>query len=224
MEDIDSTIGTGMALPDGTMTRVFGKMSIAMVVSALTAWLMTALGIILPTGVTLIGLLLIVALNLILVPRTQTLAPMAMYAMFAFEAVYMGALIGGYVQYYDPMTTMVAFIVSAIYFGTLVVVGLTTHKDLTKIGSICMIALIVLIIVEIILMFINAPVLWMLASAVSLVIFAGLTAHDAQQMKDVDYDGSTSTENLTTLLALNLYLDFVNIFVNLLQILNGGKR
>ena len=227
MSDLYTDLETSTTEPDDlgidsrTLGRVFGKMTLATIASGLAAWFMLAQGIDLALGPSIIGLLIVVVLNVWMVSKIETMNPLALYGMLAFESVYMGALLGGVLQYYEPGTILVAFIVSAIYFAALMLVGLTTHKDLTRVGTVASIALIVLIVVEIVLLFINAPALWMIASAVSLIIFAGLTAYDAQKMKYVKYDGSTSTENLTTMLALNLYLDFVNIFVNMLEIMGG---
>jgi FtsH-binding integral membrane protein len=215
---------TARTLDSKTMSRVFGKMTIAMLVSAVTAGIMAFYGLTLNIFATLIGLMIIVVLNMVLGTKIKTMNPMALYAMLGFESLYMGALIGGVVQQYSSAAVMVSFIVAATYFIVLMLIGLTTKKDLTKIGTLSGVALIVLIIVEVIMMFFNVPVLWMIASGISLIIFAGLTAYDAQKLKLIEYDGSVSAENMTTMIALNLYLDFVNIFMNLLQLLGGGSR
>lgn len=220
----NNTESSALGVDSRTLGRVFGKMALAVIVSALAAGFMLSQGVNLATGPSIIGFIIVIVLNILMGSRIQTMNPIAMYGMLAFESVYMGALTGGALQHYDPGMILVAFIVSALYFAALAFVGLTTRKDLTRVGTVASVALIVLIVVEIILFFINAPVLWMIASAVSLIIFAGLTAHDAQKVKYVQYDGSTSTENLTTMLALSLYLDFVNIFLNLLQIMSGVKK
>lgn len=102
--------------------------------------------------------------------------------------------------------------------------GWITKKDMTRVGSVCSTALIVLIIVEIIMLFIGTPGIWMLLSAVSIIIFAGLTLWDAQKLRGLTNDGSVLSENMSTFLALELYLDFLNMFMNILQLLGGRSR
>lgn len=200
-------------------SRTFLKMFLAMVLSAIMAGIMITQGWVMNIYVALVGLLIIVAVNWVLGSKIQTASPISCYLMLGFEALYMGALVGGTLQYYSPMSGIVAFIVSAVYFGGLCIAGWITKKDMTRIGNICMVALVCLIIAEVILMFIHVPALTMVCAAVSLLIFAGLTAKDAQDLRRLRDDGSRTAENASTFLALSLYLDFVNIFVNILQLI-----
>lgn len=219
MNDLYTRDSMTTAQVSDIQSRTFLKMMLALVISAVTAFAMLAAGLKMNIYVCLIGLLVVMAVNWWLGSKTATASPISCYAMLAFESIYMGALIGGTLQYYAPGTALVAFIVSAVYFGGLCIAGWVTKKDLTRIGNICMVALLCLIVCEVILMFIHAPVLWMVVSAVSLVIFAGLTAKDAQGLKNLIDDGSRAAENISTFMALQLYLDFINIFINILQLL-----
>lgn len=193
-------------------------------VSAVVALFMAMNGIQFGLAFALIGLLAVVVLNMWLGAKIATAKPSTCYLMLGFESVYTGALLGGTLQAYSPGAAFVAFLGTAVFFGGLVISGWITKKGMTRVGSVCSTALIVLIIVEIIMLFIGAPGIWMLLSAISIIIFAGLTLWDAQKLRGLTNDGSVLSENMSTFLALELYLDFVNLFMNILQLLGGRNR
>ena len=128
--------GNGDSASDDAMVRsaavrVFVKMGAAMIVSAFAAWLMMVNGVMLGVGPAIAGLVLIIALNIVMARRVGTASPASMYAMLVFEALYIGALTGGTLQYYDRGMIIVAFIVTALLFVALAIVGLITRRDLT---------------------------------------------------------------------------------------------
>ncbi len=126
---------------------------------------------------------------------------------------------------YTAMSVTLAFLVAAIYFGALVIVGTVLKKDLTKIGTICYTGLFVYIIFSIIAMIFNLGISSLLLPLISLVLFAGITAYDMQKAIQFYYQAQSNNEMLTKLSiygAFTLYLDFVNIFLDILQLL--GKE
>ena len=126
---------------------------------------------------------------------------------------------------YTAMSVTLAFLVAAIYFGVLVIVGTVLKKDLTKIGTICYTGLFVYIIFSIIAMIFNLGISSLLLPLISLVLFAGITAYDMQKAIQFYYQAQSNNEMLTKLSiygAFTLYLDFVNIFLDILQLL--GKE
>ena len=223
-ELVNPQINTNAANLSSIQTRTFGKMAVAMIISAVVALFMAMNGIQFGLAFALIGLLAVVVLNMWLGAKIATAKPSTCYLMLGFESVYTGALLGGTLQAYSPGAAFVAFLVTAVFFGGLVISGWITRKDMTRVGSVCSTALIVLIIVEIIMLFIGTHGIWMLLSAVSIIIFAGLTLWDAQKLRGLTNDGSVLSENMSTFLALELYLDFVNLFMNILQLLGGRSR
>lgn len=223
-EPVNPLINTNTANLSGIQTRTFGKMAVAMIISAVVALFMAMNGIQFGLAFALIGLLAVVVLNMWLGSKIATAKPSACYLMLGFESVYTGALLGGTLQAYSPGAAFVAFLVTAVFFAGLMISGWITRKDMARVGSVCSTALIVLIIVEIIMLFIGTPGIWMLLSAVSIIIFAGLTLWDAQKLRGLADDGSVLSENMSTFLALELYLDFVNLFMNILQLLGGSSR
>jgi len=109
-----------------------------------------------------------------------------------------------------------AFMGTAVLFGTMSFYGYFTKRSLESLGQFLMIGVIALIIVSIINIFIGSTIMQMLISAVAIVIFLGLTAVDTQQIREeIMYNYSETTEVRG---ALTLYLDFINIFINLLQL------
>ncbi len=120
---------------------------------------------------------------------------------------------------YDARAIMIAFGITAIYFGSLAVIGYTTKINLMKFGPLLYISLIVLIIAELILAFTGASGSVMLLTTIGLLIFTGLTAYDVQKMKVLylQCGDDTLRERLSVYSAFELYLDFINIFLYILQ-------
>lgn len=116
------------------------------------------------------------------------------------------------------------FFISATTFGTTALWGYTTKRDLSNMGTFLMMGLIGLIIAGLVNMFLQSSALQMACSAIGVLIFVGFTAYDMQQIKDGYYTAhGEELEKTGVMGALNLYLDFVNIFVNLLQLMGDRK-
>ncbi|MCT4616843.1 MAG: Bax inhibitor-1/YccA family protein [Candidatus Gracilibacteria bacterium] len=105
-----------------------------------------------------------------------------------------------------------AFMASAGLFMVMGVLGWTTKKDLTSLGGILSAALIVIIIAGLINLFFFSSIVSFIISCVAVIIFAGFTAYDMQQIKNGGYENAIEA-------GINLYLDFINLFVNLFYIL-----
>ena len=117
------------------------------------------------------------------------------------------------------------FFITAGTFAVMAVVGYTTKKDLTSMGKMLFMALIGLIIATVVNMFLGSTGLQMIISYVGVLIFVGLTAYDSQKIKQMLIDAEDTGETaqkLALLGSLTLYLDFINLFIHLLQIF--GKR
>lgn len=117
---------------------------------------------------------------------------------------------------YQMGSIVSAFMAGAVLFGVMSGYGYFTKKDLSGLGSLLFVGLIALIIASIINIFIGSTVFQMVISAIAILIFLGLTAYDTQQIREevsVENDGIAEIRG-----ALTLYLDFINLFINLLQI------
>jgi FtsH-binding integral membrane protein len=115
-----------------------------------------------------------------------------------------------------------AFMAAAVLFATMSLWGYFTKQSLDSLGQWMFVGLIAIIIASIINIFIGSSVAQMVISALAIVIFLGLTAYDTQKIREslsVDHNGNTEVVG-----ALTLYLDFINLFLNLLQLLGGRKE
>lgn len=118
------------------------------------------------------------------------------------------------------------FFVTAGTFGAMSIYGYTTKKDLTGIGSFLIMGLWGLILASIVNIFMQSSALGFAISAIGVVIFVGLTAYDTQRLKELYYQVAGHGEALAKVSimgALNLYLDFINLFIMLLRFM-GDRR
>lgn len=138
---------------------------------------------------------------------------------YAFAAV-MGISLASIFVVYKLASIVMVFFATITLFGIMSILGYTTKQDLSKYGPILFATLITVIIVSLINLFMQSSGLTILLSIVSVFLFAGLTAYDIQMLVGIynSTDGE-DREKLGILGALNLYLDFINIFLSLLRLL-----
>jgi FtsH-binding integral membrane protein len=116
------------------------------------------------------------------------------------------------------------FFITAATFGAMSIYGYFTSNDLSKFGSILVMALIGLIICSVVNIFMKSTTMHWIISGVGVLIFIGLTAWDTQKIKQMAYEMPNATDGrLATIGALSLYLDFINLFLYLLRFL-GDRR
>ncbi|WP_251574968.1 Bax inhibitor-1/YccA family protein [Limosilactobacillus agrestimuris] len=214
------------------LTRMYGNMVVAILVSAFSAYLtmntfrQQVFGYFgAHPGMTWIILLLPIALSMG-ISFSATRNPVGAFIMLMLISIIYGvefALIAGV---YTGASIASAFVSSSVIFIVMAVYGTVTKRDLTKFGSHAMAALIALIIAYIINMFLQSPAIAYIFSFIAVIIFTVLTGWDAQKMKQiyVNYGDQVSVTGLAVLGALQLYLDFVNLFISLLQIFGMNDR
>lgn len=209
-----------------TMTKVYGWMSLALVVSTVSA-LYTAgseslLQLIFGSQIAFWGLIIAeLGLVLYLSARVFRMSFMAAATCFGLYAVLNGVLLSSIFFVYSIGSIAAAFGTTALTFGAMSLVGYTTKKDLSGIGSFLLMALIGLIIGTVVNMFLRSAMLDYLITYVGLFIFVGLTAYDTQKIKQAFAAGEQQgldMRNIGILGALNLYLDFINIFLYVLRL------
>ena len=150
----------------------------------------------------------------------------ALFALFFTYSAVMGMSLSSIFLVYTGASIFKTFIVTAATFGTMAAVGYTTKTDLTKFGSILIMALVGIIIASIINVIWYSSTMDLIISIAGVLIFTGLTAYDAQKIKQLAYqlDNSTAIASKFAVMgALNLYLDFINLFLFLLRFL-GDRR
>jgi len=115
-----------------------------------------------------------------------------------------------------------AFMGAAVLFAVMSGYGYFTKKDLSSMGQMMFVGLIAIVIASVINIFIGSTVMQMVISALAIIIFMGLTAYDTQNIREtVSVDYNTGREEV--LGALSLYMNFINLFLNLLQLFGDRK-
>lgn len=203
------------------MKRVYFKMFLALLVTAATAWgvsqsLDALVAIFKIRWVLLIGELGIVLwLSARLMKMQNTTATLLFYVF----AIVNGLTLSAIFVAYSPEAIAKTFLITAGTFGAMSVYGYFTNRDLTKIGTFLIMALFGLIIACLVNMFFKSTQLDWIISIAGVLIFLGLTAWDTQQTKRIaETAPDEMVSKLGTMCALNLYLDFVNLFLYLLRI------
>ena len=138
--------------------------------------------------------------------------------LFYVFAIINGMLLAPVFLVYTGASIAKTFFITAGTFGAMSVYGYFTDRDLSRMGSILFMALIGLIIASIVNIFAASSTLDWIISGIGVLIFVGLTAWDTQQIKNMAQQmPAASAGRLATLGALNLYLDFINLFLYLLR-------
>ena len=144
-----------------------------------------------------------------------------MKTMFVVYCMTMGIDLAPIAMMYGAGEIGIAFFITALYFGCLAIVGKTTKMDLSKVGTICIVGLFVLCVSQIIMLIAHVSFDTRIMSIISLVIFTGITAWDMQRMNQLA-EGYTD-EKLAIFMALSLYLDFINIFLDVLRLIASNR-
>ena len=125
---------------------------------------------------------------------------------------------------YTADSLVQAFVVAAGMFGAMAVFGLVTKRDLTSWGSFFFMGLIGIVLASLVNMFLHSEALGWITSVIGVFVFVGLTAYDNQRLKVFASNAGSLRDNYAVFGALQLYLDFVNLFLMLLRIFGGGRR
>lgn len=208
------------------MKKVYGWMALALVITGLTSYMVAST----PGLVQAIygnsfafWILAIAELGIVFYVsgRIERLSLMSATLWFIVYSVLNGVLLSFIFLAYTMTSITSVFFITAGTFGAMALIGSTTRRDLTKVGGICMMALIGLIIATLVNIFIQSSGFSLIISYVGVLIFVGLTAWDAQQIKRalaMAPDAGETSQKIALLGALNLYLDFINLFLYLLRI------
>ena len=145
--------------------------------------------------------------------------------LFFLYSIVNGLTLSSIFLIYEITSVMFSFLASALIFGAMALYGYLTKRDLTKLGTICTFALFGIVIYSIIGMLFGMSTMGIIYSCLVIVVFMGLTAFDVQKIKAFYYSFQGDEDMLhkcAIISALQLYLDFINIFLSLLRI--TGRR
>lgn len=168
-----------------------------------------------------------VAIVFILSARINKMSFATAGIMFAIYSVLNGATMSILFLVYTMSSIASTFFVTAGTFAVMAIIGTTTKMDMTKFHSLFTMALVGLIIATIVNLFWANSMLYWAITYIGVLLFVGLTAYDAQRIKNMlqlyGHEENESTQKIALMGSLALYLDFINLFIYLLRIL-GTRR
>jgi FtsH-binding integral membrane protein len=240
-----TTVGRAEAIDQGLrayMLRVYNYMASGVAITGVVAYVIYAMSVVAGpdgtiTGLTAFGTFMYasffkwivifapLALVFYISARINTMSLSAAQITFWVFSALMGASISAIFLVYAHESIARVFFITAASFGALSLWGYTTSKDLSGWGSFLFMGLIGVIIASVVNLFIGSTALQFAVSVIGVLVFAGLTAYDTQSIKEmysVNDDGSVAGRK-AVIGALRLYLDFINLFMLLLQLF-GNRR
>ncbi len=212
------------------MLRVYNYMSVALALSGAVAFFVSTSPAMQQVifGTPLMWVVFLAPLGLVffLSARIQKMSATAAQTTFWIFAALMGLSLASIFIAYTPESITRVFFITAGAFAGLSLVGYTTKKDLSGMGTFLIMGVIGLIIAMVVNMFVASSMLQLGISVIGVLIFAGLTAYDTQQIKLMYYeaDGEEVAAKKSIMGALKLYLDFLNMFIFLMHILGVARR
>ena len=161
-------------------------------------------------------------LVIVLSARVMKMKPATAKVCFLLYSFVSGLTFASIFVYYAIGSIMLIFLVASVIFAVMALIGYLTKVDLTRVGTYLFFALIAAIITMIVNIFLDSLTLSMIISVVCVLIFVGITAFDVQKIKMLENSGLPQ-ENLAIYGALDLYLDFINLFLHLLQLFGRSR-
>ena len=209
--------------------KIYGYVALGVGISALVAYLsLTVLWElslnILMAGSWIIWVIMLAEIGLVMFASGAAAknSPLALPLFIAYSAIN-GFTIGIMLLFYTGETVLLAFVTAVGMFAVMAIIGATTKKNLSAMGQALLAALVGVVIASVVNMFLQSSGMSFIISLISVVIFAGLIAYDNQRIRYVfEETGGQVQEGWAISLALQLYLDFVNLFLHLLRLL--GRR
>lgn len=161
-------------------------------------------------------------LVIVLSVRVMKMSPTSAKICFILYSFVSGLTFSSIFVAYELFSVMYVFLLSSAIFGVMAFIGYKTNTDLSKIGFYLMMGLIAVIIVSIINVFVGNGTLEIILCILCIILFLGITAYDVQKIKSLEGSGLPE-DNLAIYGALQLYLDFINIFLDLLRLFAENK-
>lgn len=226
------TINTQIGLRS-FLSKMYGFMALAVLVSAITAYLSMTVFAEAINGAFAAHpfwflMIFIVSMFVMIggIQKNATRNPAMSFTLLMVFAVVFGVEMSVTLQLYTGATIGGAFVAATAVFGTMAVIGNTTKRDISKLGTHLFAALIGLIVASIVNLFLQSAMISYIFSYIGVLIFAGLSMWDSNNMRKMylQYGDQVSSTGLAVTGALQLYLDFVNLFLYFIQIFAGSSR
>jgi FtsH-binding integral membrane protein len=211
---------------NSAMTRVYGHMSLAVVVSMIVSAFVGMSPQLLAFFFTGIMKWIVIFAPLVAILAfafaSERFSKQGLQLFLLGFAALMGLSFSTIFAVYNMGSIVSAFMGAAVLFGTMTVYGYFTKTNLDSMGKFMIVGLIAIILASIVNIFIGSTVFQMVISALAIIIFLGLTAYDTQKIREVvSLGGDTGREEVIG--ALTLYMDFINLFINLLHLFGVKK-
>ena len=211
-----------------TLSKAFGWLSLGLLLTFVTAFVTTlnkSLMMIIFGSLNGYSYLIFLAVELLLVilfqARITKMSPLTAKIMFLFYYMFTGLTLAGIFVVYTLTSIIYVFLATSICFGAFALIGKYTKTDLSKWGVYLFFALIAIIILEIINIFVMNNTLNMILCIVGVLLFCAYTAYDVQRALDKSF--MVDQENKGIYCAFQLFIDFINLFLDLLRLF-GNKR
>ncbi|HEV2265608.1 MAG TPA: Bax inhibitor-1/YccA family protein [Stellaceae bacterium] len=211
------------------MLRVYNYMAGGLAITGVVAYFAAASGLYLALMQTPVLFWIVVfaplGLVLLLSFRIQRMSLHAAQATFWGYAALVGLSLAGLFLVYTGASIAQVFFITAATFLAMSLWGYTTKRDLTSFGHFLIMGVIGIIIASLVNIFLRSPGLYFAVSVIGVLVFTGLTAYDTQRIKEMYWegDGGEVAGKKAIMGALALYLDFINLFVMLMQLM-GQRR
>jgi FtsH-binding integral membrane protein len=212
------------------MVKVYNFMAVALAVSGAVAFLVASSPALMSLffGTPLSWVIMLAPLGFVMFfsyKLNSISAAKAKNYLWIYSAL-MGLSLSSIFVIYTGTSIARVFFITASVFGSMSLYGYTTKKDLTGLGSFLFMGLIGLIIASLVNIFLKSSALDFALSAIGVLIFVGLTAYDTQKIKQTYYQFAGNTEmtsKAAVMGALNLYMDFINLFIMMLRFFGDRK-
>jgi len=213
------------------MQRVYGWMTAGLAVTGVVAFYIASTpGIVYALMGNTLGLLLVIGVQLGLVfsirPAMRSKGWQVGAVLFLLYSASLGITVSTILLRFTGSSVAQAFFVTAGAFGGLTLFAFVTRRDLSGVGHFCMVGLIGIIIASVVNLFFASPAAHFAISVLGVLIFAGLTAYDTQKMKDYAVSQDTDNEvgrRASIMAALELYLDFIMMFIYIAQLIGSSR-
>jgi uncharacterized protein len=211
------------------MLSVYNYMAGGLALTGLVAYFAAASGFYQAiVGTPLFWVVLLAPLGMVLLLSfgIQRMSLGATQLSFWVYAALVGLSLAGIFLIYTQASIARVFFITAGTFAAMSLYGYTTRRDLSQVGSFLMMGLIGIILASLVNLFIHSSALQFAVSVIGVVVFVGLTAYDTQRIKEMYFAGDTAiiAGKKAIMGALQLYLDFINLFILLLQFMGVQRR
>ncbi|HKW53369.1 MAG TPA: Bax inhibitor-1/YccA family protein [Stellaceae bacterium] len=211
------------------MLRVYNYMASGLALTGVVAYVAAASGFYQAiVGTPLFWVVLLAPLGMVLLLSfgIQRMSLGATQLSFWVYAALVGLSLAGIFLVYTQASIARVFFITAGTFAAMSLYGYTTRSDLSRFGSFLMMGLIGIILAGLVNLFVHSSALQFAISVIGVVVFVGLTAYDTQRIKEMYFegDGAVVAGKKAIMGALQLYLDFINLFILLLQFMGVQRR